>query len=159
MEKLRRFRLRSGQARRAILIRYALFQIPDLLIVLVVLAALDRWVDFHSRWIWGVIVLWIVKDVALFPFVWAAYERPPSHAREALVGAAGVAVEKLNPDGYVRVGGVLWRAETMGGSAVDEGGTVVVDGVDGSILLVRPDDGRKKNAELPSDGAPPDSPL
>jgi membrane-bound serine protease (ClpP class) len=61
--------------------------------------------------------------------------RPVSGA-EALVGAHGVAASSCRPEGQVRVRGELWRAVCRAG--VDAGEPVVVEGVTGLTLAVRP---------------------
>jgi membrane protein implicated in regulation of membrane protease activity len=60
------------------------------------------------------------------------HRRPPAVGVEALVGAVGV----VAGDGWVRVNGELWRAR--GAEGLRPGERVVVDGVDGLTLVVRP---------------------
>jgi len=137
MKTFRRFRLLPRQARRAVLIRYALFQLPDLLIVLLVLALLRQWADVPDRWTGGVMVFWIIKDIALFPFVWQAYEKTPSHLRGNPVGARGLAAERLDPSGYILVQGVLWQAKSSQGAAIEKGDPVEVERAERLVLIVR----------------------
>jgi membrane-bound serine protease (ClpP class) len=60
----------------------------------------------------------------------------PAVGVEALVGAEGVAASDCRPDGSVRVRGELWGAVCAEG--VSEGEPVVVEGVSGLTLRVRP---------------------
>jgi membrane protein implicated in regulation of membrane protease activity len=60
------------------------------------------------------------------------HRSPPAVGVEALVGAAGV----VTGDGWVRVNGELWRAR--GAEGLRPGERVVVDGVDGLTVVVRP---------------------
>ena len=62
--------------------------------------------------------------------------RPAIGGAETLVGAQGVAVSACRPEGQVRVGGELWRAVCPDG--VDAGEPVVVEGLTGLTLRVRP---------------------
>jgi membrane-bound serine protease (ClpP class) len=57
---------------------------------------------------------------------------------ERLVGAVGVARSALTPGGTVHVAGEMWTAEAEGGGSIREGDRVVVTGVDGLRLRVRP---------------------
>ena len=62
--------------------------------------------------------------------------RPAIGGAEALIGAHGVAVSACQPQGQVRVRGELWRAVCPDG--VDAGQPVVVEGLTGLTLRVRP---------------------
>lgn len=57
---------------------------------------------------------------------------------ESLVGATGVAVDRLAPTGQVRVRGELWEARAPG--EVPSGATVRVTAVDGLVLAVEASD-------------------
>jgi membrane-bound serine protease (ClpP class) len=57
--------------------------------------------------------------------------------RAALAGRRALVVERLAPLGMVRVDGELWRASVEDGAA-DAGSDVVITGVDGLTLRVRP---------------------
>jgi membrane-bound serine protease (ClpP class) len=62
--------------------------------------------------------------------------RPAIGGAETLVGADGVAASTCRPEGQVRVRGELWSAVCREG--VDAGEAVVVEGVTGLTLRVRP---------------------
>jgi len=56
-----------------------------------------------------------------------------------MVGAQGIAKERLAPSGYVQVRGELWKAELMEGSPpLEKGDRVRVEGVRGLRLVVQP---------------------
>jgi hypothetical protein len=59
MTNFRRFRLLSRQAKKDVLVRYALPQIPDMLILLLASLILQRRVSVPSWLMWGVIVFWL----------------------------------------------------------------------------------------------------
>ncbi|MHB8773446.1 MAG: NfeD family protein [Syntrophales bacterium] len=139
MKQLHRFRLLSRQAKKDVLVRYVLFQVPDVLILTLVFWALRQWTSVPTWLMWGVILCWVLKDILLFPFIWSAFEAVSADARQALVGAEGVSVEELDPSGYIRVHGVLWRAQVIEpGTVVRKGDPVVVQGVEGFLIKVRP---------------------
>jgi membrane-bound serine protease (ClpP class) len=62
--------------------------------------------------------------------------RQPAIGAEALVGAEGVAMTECRPEGQVRVRGERWQAVCSEGA--DPGDAVVVEGVSGLTLQVRP---------------------
>jgi membrane protein implicated in regulation of membrane protease activity len=120
-----------------IIIRYALLQIPSLIILIVLLALAKRWVDLPSWFTWGLIGLWVVKDAALFPLTWRAYDQDRERDLGAMVGERGTAEERLNPLGYIRVRGELWKAElTDDARPIEKGEEVRVQGIRGLTLLV-----------------------
>ena len=139
MKNFRRFKILPRESKRRIVVRYALFQIPDLLILVLILFVLQWWMDL-PWWLYGCISgLWVVKDVLIFPFIWNAYEQPRPGETRSLIGMEGVAEEKLAPSGYVRVHGELWQSEVMKNKApIEKGETVLVKGAYGLTLLVQP---------------------
>jgi membrane protein implicated in regulation of membrane protease activity len=124
-----------GSARYATLLRYWLFQLPGALAVTGLLVALVHWWDLSPRLAAGFVVLWVLKDLALYPFVRKAYEPRSGGGADALVGAVATARDRLDPEGYVRIGHELWRARVRG-SAVEKGGAVRVLEVRGLTLVV-----------------------
>jgi membrane protein implicated in regulation of membrane protease activity len=110
-----------------------------------------HWLDLPT-WIAVVVVsLWVVKDIALFPFVWRAYDKTRPGDPYSMIGARGIAQERLAPSGYVLVGRELWRAEMMEpGSAVEKGEAVRVREIKGLTLMVEreTDEEMKKGPQL-----------
>ncbi|MDI7261301.1 MAG: NfeD family protein [Thermodesulfobacteriota bacterium] len=128
---------RTGWSSRTV-VRYILFQIPSLVLLTFVLLAVRRFVDLHGWVFWGIILLWVAKDVVLFPFVWRAYDRSREKMLHGTVGEKGIAEERLDPSGYIRIHGELWKAELIsGGPPVEKGETVWVQGIRGLVLLVQ----------------------
>ena len=120
-----------------IIVRYVLLQLPALAVLIVLLVLVKRWIDLPSWFIWGLIGLWIAKDIALFPLTWRAYEQDRAKAGSSMVGARGIAEERLNPSGYIRVGAELWQAEVVGDApSIERGEGVRVQGIRGLTLLV-----------------------
>ena len=123
-----------------LVLRYLLFQVPGWTAVVAAAAVGSRWLDL-PLWVWIAGPLaWVVKDLLLLPLVWQAYSNEPSSlvGEGALIGVSGLALARLAPRGYVRVGCELWRAELEADeSPVPEGARVRVCGVRGLTLRVR----------------------
>lgn len=121
------------------LAKYLVIQIPGWILAAAGLALLRRWIDLPLWAAVGLLLLWVVKDLVLYPFVRRAYEANGRAGAEQLIGAEGVAQEPLAPSGYIRVGGELWRAEAMRtDEPIPPGGRVRVRAVRGLTLLVQP---------------------
>ena len=126
-----------------IIVRYALYQLPALVVLILILVFVRRWVDLPGWLGWGLVALWVAKDVVLFPFTWRAYDRSGRQRVDLtqMVGALGIAEERLAPSGFVRVRGELWHAEVEGGGPpVERGEAVRVRDIHGLRLLVVPED-------------------
>ena len=120
-----------------IIIRYALLQVPALALLIVLLVLAKHWIDLPLWFIWGLICLWIAKDLALFPLTWRAYDQDHARHGSSMIGAPGIAEERLNPSGYIRVGGELWKAELAGNARpIEKGERVRIQGIRGLTLLV-----------------------
>jgi len=121
-----------------VVMRYALFQIPGLVLLILILILVRRWVDFPLWFFWGSVFIWIVKDAVLFPFVWRAYDWSRSKGVHSLVGTEGIVEERLAPSGYIRVHGELWQAEMIReGPPIEKGEVVRIQGNRGFVLLVQ----------------------
>ena len=119
------------------LARYTLFQIPDLILLGLGLAAAVRWWELSVFTAYALFGLWIVKDIAMFPLLRVAYQTDGSSVADRLDGALGVVTRPLNPTGYVSVASELWSAEVSIESApVAVGSTVRVVSIRGLTLLV-----------------------
>lgn len=115
--------------------KYALCQLPGVLLAGGVLFLLHWWGGFPEWLAWTLLGVWILKDLLLFPFVWPAYSTEPPAA--PMVGRIGEVRDRLDPDGYVRVGEELWRAElTPGAPPINHGKRVRVLDQRGLTLIV-----------------------
>jgi len=110
------------------LLRYLFFQIPGWAIGAVIAVGLAHWAIIPS-WValLGFVGL-VLKDLAFYPLLRSAYERPVKFGSEALVGKKGVAQGDLAPEGYIRINLELWRA------AADSNGEVIVSGTEVEIV-------------------------
>lgn len=87
-----------------------------------------------------IVLLWVAKDLLLFPFVRAAYEGDERQGADRLIGLQGTAATLLAPDGYVLVHGELWQAESADASQrIQKGAPVRVGATRGFTLVVAAD--------------------
>ena len=90
-----------------------------------------------SPWGFVVVTVALVIDVLEVTVgLWYSKRRRATVGTDALVGAKGVAVAELLPEGQVKVNGEIWRARCEVGC--DAGTAVVVRAVDGLTLEVEP---------------------
>jgi membrane protein implicated in regulation of membrane protease activity len=90
--------------------RYLLFQIPGWLLLTLILWLL---VDHTAVPLWASVALfaaWVLKDLAVYPWVRRAYENDAKTGTERFIGAKAIAQERLDPEGYVKINGELWKA-------------------------------------------------
>lgn len=80
-----------------VMVRYALLQLPALVLLVVILVIVRRWVDLPSWFVWCLISLWVAKDLCLYPFVWRAYDQGPPGRTSPMVGGHGIVVDRLAP--------------------------------------------------------------
>jgi membrane-bound ClpP family serine protease len=134
-------KLRSDSSA-AVFARYLLFQLPGCVVAAAVLAGLVHWGHLSPTVAYALFGIWVVAEIALFPVFRIGYETGGARAgAEALVGAMGVALEDLDPEGYVRMGAERWRAVVAGGCApVAAGAKVRVREVRQLTLVVEPAD-------------------
>ena len=120
--------------------KYVLLQMPALVLLILMLALVQRWVSLPTWFIWGLIAFWIAKDVTLFPFTWRAYDRGHKGSANSMRGLRGIAENRLAPSGYVHVHGELWQADAVENSVpIEKGESVRVYGNRGLTLLVHLD--------------------
>jgi membrane-bound ClpP family serine protease len=123
---------------RRILLRYTLFQIPDLVLLGLALAIAVHWWELSNTVAYSLFGLWLLKDILMFPVMRVAYE-PGAGAHDRLTGATGIAREVLDPMGYVMIGSELWNAEVVADAEpISAGSAVRVVNLRGLTLLVEP---------------------
>jgi membrane-bound ClpP family serine protease len=121
------------------IVRYTLFQIPDLILLGLGVAAAVRWWDLPVFAAYGLVVAWVVKDVVMYPMLRVAYEAGSSSGVDAIHGALGVVTQPLVPSGYVRLGSERWKAELVcGDGPVSVGSAIRVVELRGLTLVVEP---------------------
>ena len=126
-----------------IFLRYILFQVPGVVLLYLLLILARQVVALPTWFIWSLVAFWVIKDLILFPAVWRAYDQKRRDDSSSMVGSRGIAEDRLDRSGYIRVHGELWKAEVMGNSpSIGKGEKVTVQGIRGLTLFVEPDRGR-----------------
>jgi membrane-bound ClpP family serine protease len=139
MKTFEQYRMLSKEAKRRIVQRYALYQIPDMAILVLILFVLHQWVGLSLGLFIGLVSPWMVKYVLVFSFVWRAYDKPRIGDVTSLIGIQGIAEELLDPSGYNRGHSELWQAELIGKTmAIRKRQVVLIERAYGLTLLVKP---------------------
>ncbi|HNQ01343.1 MAG TPA: NfeD family protein [Syntrophales bacterium] len=139
MKRIKDFRMLPGRTKRSVLLKYAVYQIPDTALAFLVLWILVEWAGVSLWLAFGLACLWILKDILIFPLLWHSFAEADPANVHGLVGEEGVVMETCDPQGYVRVRGETWKAASEEqGAAIDAGVRVVVTGNKGLTLYVRP---------------------
>ncbi len=89
--------------------------------------------------LWVVIILmlvWVVYAVTIYRVGSRALKRKPVAGLTAMVGSRGKVVEAIAPEGFISIGGELWRAIAAGESKIEVGEEVTVVEQDGLKLAV-----------------------
>ncbi|UCG78558.1 MAG: NfeD family protein [Nitrospirota bacterium] len=124
---------------RKTLMKYILFQLPGTALVLISLFAVSKWAGLPVWSIWLALLLWIIKDIALYPLLWRSYSVQRRDPVRSLTGLTGTVTESLLPDGYIIVNGEQWRAVSEDKNrTIDKGEQVIVKAVHGLTLTVKP---------------------
>ena len=120
-----------------IILKYTLYQLPEVLLFAAALTVAGRWMTIPPWFFWGVLFFLIIKNIALFPFVWRAYDSRDAKRLYHLIGKKGVVVEPLRPQGVVRVNGELWKAKISDRRVqVNQNEPIRVEDVRGLCLIV-----------------------
>lgn len=120
------------------LIRYTLLQIPGWLLLGTLLwwAVSGGWIELLTGA--GIMALWVIKDAILYPICKRAFEDNHPVETMKLVGLEAETVNKLAPEGLVRVNGELWSARALDGASIAAGTRIRITGAEGLILFVEP---------------------
>jgi len=115
---------------------YVLLELGELLLIVVFLIVVSRFIH---------IPLWVgiaipagkfLKFILVYPFVRRSVRQPVYSGVESLIGARGLTVETIDPEGYVNVRGELLKAVSSG-IAIPNGVEVEVCGLDRAKPVVR----------------------
>jgi membrane-bound ClpP family serine protease len=122
-----------------IVLKYALLQIPSLIFLILVLIVLRQWFDIPVYLALGFIALWVAKDIILFPFLWRYYDADQLPDRFTMVNSTGLAISRLEPEGYVQIRGERWLARTAETEKpIERGKGIRVKNIRGLKLMVEP---------------------
>lgn len=120
-------------------LRYLLFQIPGWLLAAGVGLALWRWEFLSAPLCVAGFIVWVLKDLALYPLLRRVYEIDRRTGAQALIGTRGFAQGDLAPAGFVRVRGELWSATALLPKGTISAGTEIeIVGAERMTVIVRP---------------------
>lgn len=120
-----------------VVVRYVAFQLPELAIVVCVLALAHEWGGLSRSTAGLIFALWVVKDIVMFPITRAAYAPGDGRSSREILGAVGVAPDGLEEDAYVRIGPELWRARRAPGChPIAPGQSIRVVALEGLTVFV-----------------------
>lgn len=122
---------------RKVYLRYFLFQLPGTVILVSVMLMVHHNIGFDWKIFWIVLLVWIIKDIVMFPFIWRSYGTSSETEVHGLRGKKGTVTRKLDPEGYVRIGGELWRAVLDENGIAEKGERVVVISRQGITVRVK----------------------
>lgn len=130
-------RIDARRPTRRIVLRYIAFQIPGWMLVGAVLVWLKGAYTLPNHWLWLIALAWVLKDIALFPLTWRGYTTVERDNLNDPLGQTGESLDRLEPDGRVRVQGVVWDAQADERSApIQPGDGVIVSARSGLRLTV-----------------------
>jgi len=120
---------------------YAVYSVISTILQEIAIVAIVLWVlpDFNIHVpLWGLVIL--VVAFAVYAYVTYRLGRmalilKPMVAPETIIGNQGKVVRPLNPEGYVKIQGVLWKASCVE-SELEVGDEVVVVEIDRLKLIV-----------------------
>ena len=91
-----------------------------------------------SYWMLGVVGVAVFTGLALTFRALAQYKGVDYISpAKAPLGKSGRVVDRIDPQGTIRVDGEIWTAESATGEPIEEGASIVVVDVDGLIVTVR----------------------
>ena len=123
--------------------RYWLFQLPGWIVTALILHGFHQWFELPI-WAAGlVMILLVVKDAVLYPFLRDAYDANVKTGVEQLIGQIAVVRQDLRPQGLVSIRGELWLARLSGQQTVSAGSAVRVESAEGLTLTVSRTEARK----------------
>ena len=137
--------MKKGMFERRVVLKYSLLQLPGLFLFVVFLCVAGHFFPIPGWLVLSLILIWIVKDIVLFPVTWRSYG-PSEGPILSMKGEIGIVLERLAPRGYINVRGERWRAELIeGAGSIEEGEKVRIIDVKGLLLLVHPEAGGEKS--------------
>ncbi len=121
------------------IVRYVVLQVPGFAAALIAAYLLLRYTGLPAWSVWLGLVLWVMKDILLFFWVWPSY-CVPGAGNDAMIGRTGFVVDWKEMEGTVKINGILWRAAVRGYEATLAPGTVIrVYDREGLTLFVQPE--------------------
>jgi membrane-bound ClpP family serine protease len=120
-----------------VILKYVSIHLAELVLLVIALLLLRYFLGISAWLVATIVVLWVIKDTVLFFKVWRSYAFDDNSPMRKLMGLEATAVYSLEPAGYVRVKGELWRAEVRDERhPVQRGERAIVVGMREMTLIV-----------------------
>ena len=120
-----------------VIVKYTVLHVAELVVVVLALVLARNYLAVPTWLMITVPAVWLLKDLALFPMVWRAYAVGDNRPVKDLMGLEATVIAGLDPVGYVRVRGELWRAEIRDPRfPTKRGDTAIVVDIKGMTLIV-----------------------
>ena len=119
---------------KGLIIRYSLLQLPGILFLFVGLIFIQHWIVIPGMIFWGIVLVWVLKDVVLFFYTWKAYEWKK---KDKMIGLQGMAMEKIIESGYIIVNCEKWLAVNHGDEPIEKGESVHIHDRKGLTLYIK----------------------
>jgi membrane-bound serine protease (ClpP class) len=116
---------------------YVLLELGELLGLIILIVVLVQFIHLPLWLAVAVPAGKLLKFILVYPSVRRSAKQPVYTGLESLIGARGSVVDPLDPEGYVKIRGELWRARSDG-PPIPAGAEIEVWATDGIRLLVRP---------------------
>jgi membrane protein implicated in regulation of membrane protease activity len=94
-----------------VILKYIFVHVPEIALIFVALIVVRHFLSISTWLIITILVIWVIKDMVLFPKVWRAYAFGDNSPMRKLIGLEATVMDGLSPVGYVRAKGELWKAE------------------------------------------------
>jgi membrane-bound ClpP family serine protease len=118
-------------------LRYTLLQLPEIIILSILLYGVNHFFPL-GKYIWLVLLLWIIKDIFLFPFLWRSYDTGAGDTSQFMINKTGRAEGRLDPSGYIKANGELWKAhQDDPEESIEKGDRVLITKAEGLTLRVK----------------------
>ena len=121
-------------------LNYTIYAIIGTLLEMIILVAVVLWVfplfNIHISGLGLAILAAILLAFDIFTYTMGrrALSRTLLYGPEMLMGYTGVVIQTINPSGFVKVRGELWKA--VSNAKLEPGQEIVVTGINGMKLLV-----------------------
>jgi membrane-bound serine protease (ClpP class) len=114
------------------------WMLEEAILVAVVLWLLPLFNVNIPLWVLGILMVALaVHSYVMYRVGVPTFLMKPKVAAETIIGCDGKVTKRLDPEGYVKVQGVLWKA-TCAESELEVGDDVVVVDINGLRLIVSP---------------------
>ncbi len=115
---------------------YILLELGELLAIIILLVVISRFIHVP---LWIAIAIPVgkfLKFIIVYPLVRRSVRQPIYSGMESLIGERGLATETLNPQGYIKLRGELWKAVSNEGP-IPSGTQVEVCRLERTRLVVK----------------------